>query len=82
MQVFDLTPVPLTISQSKFIELKIPVPLVILLDYRVRGLGWGGEGILGGGRSLCFKVSHGIVWYCMNHDIGMRWVGGEGEREF
>ena len=82
MQVFDLTPVPLTISQSKFIELKIPVPLVILLDYRVSRLGWGGEGILGGGRSLCFKVSHVIVWYCTNHDIGKRWVGGEGEREF
>ena len=54
MQVFDLTPVPLTISKSKFIELKIPVPLVILLDYRVSGLGWGGEGILGGGQKFVF----------------------------
>ena len=46
------------------------------------GLDGGEREFWEGGRSLCFKVSHGIVWYCMNHDVGMRWVGGEGEMEF
>ena len=49
------------------------------------GLDGGEREFWEGGRSLCFKVSHGIVWYCMNHDIGKSgWevkVKGNSERE-